>query len=87
MTADKSAIRNAATVILLRDHHDDPAILMGQRGSKAAFMPNKFVFPGGRTDPTDSRIPLAHNLDAAEETKLAALSRARAILDAYNAAA
>lgn len=59
MTIDKSAIRNAATVIVLRDRHDDPAILMGQRGAKAAFMPNKFVFPGGAVDAADASIPLA----------------------------
>ncbi len=58
MTIDKSAIRNAATVVVLRDRHDDPKILMGQRGSKAAFMPNKFVFPGGAVDPADGDIPL-----------------------------
>jgi len=56
---DKSAVRNAATVIVLRDRHDKPAILMGQRGAKAAFMPNKFVFPGGAVDPGDAQVPLA----------------------------
>lgn len=59
MTIDKSAIRNAATVIVLRDRHNDPSILMGQRGANAAFMPNKFVFPGGAVDAQDSQIPLA----------------------------
>ncbi|MBM1311620.1 NUDIX hydrolase [Sulfitobacter mediterraneus] len=59
MTIDKSQIRNAATVIVLRDRHDDPKILMGQRGAKAAFMPNKFVFPGGAVDAEDAQIPLA----------------------------
>lgn len=59
MSADKTAIRNAATVIVLRDRLGDPSILMGQRGAKAAFMPNKFVFPGGAVDPADAEIPLA----------------------------
>ncbi len=62
MTIDKSAIRNAATVIVLRDRHGDPSILMGQRGAKAAFMPNKFVFPGGAVDAGDAGIPLARPL-------------------------
>ncbi len=56
---DKSAIRDAATVILIRDKTSNPQVLMGQRGSKAAFMPNKFVFPGGAVDLADADIPLA----------------------------
>ncbi|MFV0514903.1 MAG: NUDIX hydrolase [Jhaorihella sp.] len=64
MNIDKSALRNAATVIVLRDRLRAPSILMGQRGSKAAFMPNKFVFPGGAVDRADSAIPLATPLPA-----------------------
>jgi 8-oxo-dGTP pyrophosphatase MutT (NUDIX family) len=59
MSTDKTAIRNASTVIVIRDRMTSPAILMGQRGAKAAFMPNKFVFPGGAVDPGDAHIPLA----------------------------
>ncbi|MEP2784541.1 MAG: NUDIX hydrolase [Pseudoruegeria sp.] len=55
---DKTAIRHAATVIVLRDRQTDPKVLMGQRGAKAAFMPNKFVFPGGAVDAGDYDIPL-----------------------------
>ena len=58
MTIDKTAIRNAATVIALRDRATDPHVLMGQRGAQAAFMPNKFVFPGGAVDAADADIPL-----------------------------
>lgn len=59
---DKTQIRNAATVIVLRDRHTAPRILMGQRGSKAVFMPNKFVFPGGAVDAGDATIPLSSTL-------------------------
>ena len=59
---DKSAVRDAATVILVRDRHSDPSVLMGQRGAKAAFMPNKFVFPGGAVDAADRLIRLASPL-------------------------
>ena len=62
MSIDKSAIRNAATVIVLRDRTHEPQILMGQRGAQAAFMPNKFVFPGGAVDTGDANIPLARAL-------------------------
>ncbi len=56
---DKTAIRDAATVILLRDSDTQPRVLMGQRGAKAAFMPSKFVFPGGAVDAGDHGIALA----------------------------
>lgn len=62
MTIDKTAIRNAATVIVIRDRMTTPSILMGQRGAKAAFMPNKFVFPGGAVDAGDAHVPLATTL-------------------------
>ncbi|MCV2868797.1 NUDIX hydrolase [Defluviimonas sp. WL0002] len=59
---DKSAIRNAATVVLWRDGADGPAVLMGQRGAGAAFMPSKYVFPGGAVDDGDAMVPLANPL-------------------------
>ena len=72
MSIDKTQIRNAATVIVLRDRMTStPRILMGQRGAKAAFMPNKFVFPGGAVDAADAGIPLAAPLN---ETCTARLS-------------
>ncbi len=71
MTIDKSQIRNAATVIVLRDRHTAPRILMGQRGAKAVFMPNKFVFPGGAVDVGDANIALAAPLPATCAARLA----------------
>ena len=59
---DKTAIRDAATVIVLRDRATAPRVLMGQRGATAAFMPSKFVFPGGAVDPGDADVPLARPL-------------------------
>ncbi|MFT6451889.1 MAG: 8-oxo-dGTP pyrophosphatase MutT (NUDIX family) [Halocynthiibacter sp.] len=67
---DKSAIRNAATLILVRDVEATPSILMGQRGEKAAFMPNKFVFPGGAVDRGDSIVPLATPMSEPCRTRL-----------------
>lgn len=71
-TPDKTAIRDAATIVLVRDT-DGPAprVLMGQRGAGAAFMPNKFVFPGGAIDPDDSLIRFAHPVDPATRLRLA----------------
>lgn len=68
---DKSAIRDAATVIVLRDAATAPHVLMGQRGAGAAFMPSKFVFPGGAVDTVDADIPLARDPDTADATALA----------------
>ncbi|SDI34165.1 NUDIX hydrolase [Salipiger marinus] len=62
MVLDKTGLRDAATVIVLRDRDTRPRVLMGQRGAKAAFMPNKFVFPGGAVDAEDAEVPLARPL-------------------------
>ncbi|MFU8824591.1 NUDIX hydrolase [Yoonia sp.] len=51
-------VRDAATLIVLRDPATRPAVLMGQRGANVAFMPGKFVFPGGAVDPNDAIVPL-----------------------------
>ncbi len=48
-----SPIRPAATLILLRGD----AVLMGQRGAGAVFMPSKYVFPGGGVDTDDHTNP------------------------------
>ena len=55
---DGPTIRDAATVIAIRDRTTVPRVLMGQRGAQAVFMPMKFVFPGGAVDPGDAAIPL-----------------------------
>jgi 8-oxo-dGTP pyrophosphatase MutT (NUDIX family) len=69
-TIDKTAIRDAATVIVLRDRNHEPSVLMGQRGANAAFMPNKFVFPGGAVDPEDAHVPFADPLSPLCESRL-----------------
>lgn len=69
---DKTAIRHASTVIMLRDRTTAPKVLMGQRGSGAAFMPNKFVFPGGAVDTVDGAVPLSCPLHDDCDTRLRA---------------
>jgi 8-oxo-dGTP pyrophosphatase MutT (NUDIX family) len=71
MTDPAQPIRNAATVILTRTGPEGPEVLMGQRGASAAFMPNKFVFPGGAVDAGDAAVPLASPLGAACARRLA----------------
>ena len=50
---DPARLRDAATVVLVRRGPEGPAVLMGMRGAKAAFMPSKYVFPGGAVDRVD----------------------------------
>jgi 8-oxo-dGTP pyrophosphatase MutT (NUDIX family) len=57
-------VRDAATVILVRRDGDAPSVLMGMRGAGAAFMPSKYVFPGGAVDAADADVPLAAPLQA-----------------------
>ena len=70
-------IRDAATVILIRDAATGPRVLMGRRGQKAAFMPEKFVFPGGAVDDADEGIRLAEPIDPVSRERLALAGRAR----------
>ena len=70
--------RDAATLILVDGVGADARVLLGRRNRAHAFMPGKFVFPGGRTDPADSRVAVASPLNPLEETRIAGGSAARA---------
>ncbi|MBI1188701.1 MAG: NUDIX domain-containing protein [Alphaproteobacteria bacterium] len=50
--------RDAATLVLIRSGK----VLMGQRSKGHVFMPDKWVFPGGRVDPADRMAPAASEL-------------------------
>lgn len=69
--------KDSATLILVRRDQAKPRILMGQRSGGHAFMPNKYVFPGGRLDPADGRVKPARDLDPATLAKLMARMRGR----------
>lgn len=59
--ADGHTIRPAATVVMLRDGDDGVEVLLVRRSSRAPFMPDAMVFPGGRVDAPDATVPiLAH---------------------------
>jgi len=59
---DAVPVRDASTILLIRGTGAEARVLMGQRGAKAAFMPDKYVFPGGAVDAADADIPLARPL-------------------------
>lgn len=50
---EPAAIRDAATVILLRDVSDGIEVFMVQRHGRSGFMAGAHVFPGGKVDPSD----------------------------------
>ena len=54
--------RDAATLIIVRRDGSKPRLLMGRRAGGHDFMPNKWVFPGGRIDRADFRAPYATDL-------------------------
>ncbi len=54
--------RHAATLIIVRRDAAEPRVLMGRRHSSHSFMPEKWVFPGGRVDRIDYRAPAAKEL-------------------------
>ncbi len=62
--------KDSATLILVRRGIGSPRILMGQRAGGHAFMPNKYVFPGGRLDAADCRVKPAVDLHPATLAKL-----------------
>lgn len=53
---------HAATLILVRRDGPAPRVLMGRRHAGAGFMPDRWVFPGGRCEPADARAPAASEL-------------------------
>ena len=54
--------RDAASLVIYRQHKGVTEVLMGRRTSRHRFMPNIFVFPGGRVDLADRDVNLACDL-------------------------
>jgi 8-oxo-dGTP pyrophosphatase MutT (NUDIX family) len=62
--------KDAATLILVDRSAAIPKVLVGKRHDKVVFMPGKFVFPGGRVDKSDNRVPVAASIPTELETNL-----------------
>jgi 8-oxo-dGTP pyrophosphatase MutT (NUDIX family) len=74
--------RDAATLVLYQMRRGKPCILMGLRHGKHKFMPDQWVFPGGRVDRSDGYVPAASELKkhvAERLAKAATPHRARAL--------
>ncbi|MEA2688779.1 MAG: hypothetical protein QOD51_1386 [Candidatus Eremiobacteraeota bacterium] len=53
MSEQPDAIRDAATVIVGRDTSEGLEVFLVRRNAHAAFLPEMYVFPGGRVDEDD----------------------------------
>ena len=62
--------KDAATLILVRRDQAQPRVLMGKRSGRHDFMPDKYVFPGGRVDPQDGRVISYSELQDVEAARL-----------------
>ena len=68
--------RDAATMIIIDRAASTPKVLLGRRHAGHKFMPDKFVFPGGRVEPLDRRMPSASPIEPRVEARLmAAMAR------------
>lgn len=77
--------KDAGTLIIIDRAGDTSKVLMGRRHAGHKFMPDKFVFPGGRVEAQDRRLPFSSPLEPRVESRLmqkiqrATPSRARAV--------
>jgi len=55
--------RDAATLIVVDRSGPQPKVLLGRRHAGLKFMAGKYVFPGGRMEPGDRKMPVASELD------------------------
>lgn len=64
--------RDASTLIIIDRSGAEPQVLFGRRHANHTFMPNKFVFPGGRAEPLDRRVTISRPLHPQVEARLLA---------------
>ena len=65
-------VRDAATVMLLRDGSDGPEVCLMQRNLNSDFVGGAYVFPGGAVDPADAEVAVAQrcpDLDDVEASR------------------
>ena len=62
--------RDAATLIIVDSSGGQPRILMGRRHPNQVFLPDKYVFPGGRSEFSDRSVPTVSELGEQHLTRL-----------------
>jgi 8-oxo-dGTP pyrophosphatase MutT (NUDIX family) len=62
--------KDAATLMIVDRSGSTPKVLLGKRHHGHKFMPGKFVFPGGRLEPSDRLMPAATPLNPYTEQYL-----------------
>jgi 8-oxo-dGTP pyrophosphatase MutT (NUDIX family) len=75
-------VRDAATVVLLRDGAEGIEAWLLTRVTQMAFAPGMTVFPGGRVDDADSDLPLLGDVSALAARAGCSDTTARALLGA-----
>jgi 8-oxo-dGTP pyrophosphatase MutT (NUDIX family) len=72
--------KDSASLIILDRTGPAPKVLFGRRHAGHVFMPGKFVFPGGRVEAADARMPAASELNPQVQARLApSKTKARAL--------
>ncbi len=66
---------DAAGLVLIRAGRQGPEVLLGRRHRRVTFLPDIYVFPGGRVDPDDARPSGFAERMPSDVTGLAAGSR------------
>lgn len=57
--------RAAGSLVVVREAGGEPEVLLGRRAGRHRFMPDVFVFPGGRLDANDRAVDPVRQLPAA----------------------
>jgi 8-oxo-dGTP pyrophosphatase MutT (NUDIX family) len=68
---------DASSILLLDRSGAGVRVLVGRRSSKHVFMPDVYVFPGGRRDATDRLVPVSHPLNPLALERMALRSGTR----------
>jgi 8-oxo-dGTP pyrophosphatase MutT (NUDIX family) len=68
---------DAASILLLDRSGGDVRVLVGRRSSKHVFMPDVYVFPGGRRDASDHLVAVSNPLNPLANERLALRAGAR----------